>query len=161
MGARDLLAELHEAGLSISCDGDGLVIRPASGLTEDMRAALVAAKPEVLAILRRQQRPYVLTQAESDTCHALPWNDAAIARFVARVGRFLRMGVKATNADDLAERLHLRDLEGDARVICLECARYRAGRCGNHRAAQLSSSDVSDDLAARLQRCQGFASHPL
>ena len=40
MGARELLADLAGAGLSVIADGDRLVIRPASKLTDDMRAAL-------------------------------------------------------------------------------------------------------------------------
>ena len=39
MGARDLLAELAGAGLSVRAEGERLVIRPASKLTDGMRAA--------------------------------------------------------------------------------------------------------------------------
>ena len=51
MGARDLLAELAEAGLSLATEGDRLVIWPASKLTDPMRNALREAKPELLALL--------------------------------------------------------------------------------------------------------------
>jgi len=102
------------------------------------------------------RRPYRLTDAEADRCHAQPWDDAAIARFVARVGLFVRRGVNATDADDLAERLHLRDLEGGEQAICLECACYRAGRCGSHRSAGLASPELSQDLATLIQRCPSF-----
>lgn len=51
MGARDLLDGLAEAGISVAVDGDKLVIRPASRLTDDIRAALRASKPELLALL--------------------------------------------------------------------------------------------------------------
>ena len=51
MGARDLLAELAEAGLSLATEGDRLVIWPASKLTDPMRNALSEAKPELLALL--------------------------------------------------------------------------------------------------------------
>ena len=51
MGARELLHDLAGAGLSVTADGEHLVIRPASKLTEPMRAALRSAKPELLALL--------------------------------------------------------------------------------------------------------------
>ncbi len=55
-------------------------------------------------------RPYKLTPAEAGEAHAAPWNDAAIARFVVHVALLMRRGFSATDADDLAERLHLRDV---------------------------------------------------
>ena len=51
MGARDLLDDLASAGLSVTAAGDRLFIRPASKLTDPMRAALREAKPELLALL--------------------------------------------------------------------------------------------------------------
>ena len=61
MGARDLLHDLAGAGLSVTADGGRLVIRPASKLTDDLRATLRAAKPELLALL---------TEAPARTCAA-------------------------------------------------------------------------------------------
>ena len=51
MGARELLADLADAGLSIAADGGDLVIRPASKLSDDMHAMLRAAKSDLLALL--------------------------------------------------------------------------------------------------------------
>ena len=51
MAARDLLADLASAGLSVTAEGDRLMIRPASRLTEPLRVALRQAKPELLALL--------------------------------------------------------------------------------------------------------------
>ena len=164
MDARELLTDLAGAGLSVTAEDDRLVIRPASRLTDDMRAALREAKPELLALLTMPtpgaalppNRPYRLSQADGDRCHVEPWDDACIALFVARVGRFLRLGIDATDADDLAERLVLRDRDGDARVSCIECRHYRLGRCGNHGRAGLLAPDVGRDLATLLQRCPAF-----
>ena len=102
-------------------------------------------------------RPYRLSRAQADHCHAQPWDDAACARFVARVSRFLRLGIDATAADDLAERLHLRDVQIDDRSMCVECTHYRPGRCGNHRHAGLNSPEVGRDLATLLQHCDGYS----
>ena len=101
-------------------------------------------------------RPYGLSAAEADRCHAEAWDDVACARFVARVGRFEMLGIDTTDAEDLAERLHLRDLEGDDRRLCLECANLSGRRCGQWRQARLCCAAVPADLIQALQRCNGF-----
>lgn len=162
MGAADLLLRARTAGFVLNVADGKLLVTPASKLTDDMRTALRAAKPELLVLLSApdaepRQRAYRLSAAEADRCHAEPWDDAAIARFVARVVLFLRRGFDATDADDLAERLHLRDVQGDDLACCTDCRHYRPGCCGNHERAGLLSADVGRDLAAILQRCPGFA----
>jgi hypothetical protein len=158
MGARELLADLNGAGIRVVAEDGRLVIRPASKLTDEIRSALIQAKPELLALLAPRGGPYSLTQAESKAALATPWDDAPIARFEARVSLFRRRGIDAPHAHDLAERLALRDLRADDdRRTCFECFHIRAGRCGNHRFAGLSTPDVSRDLVGLLQRCPGFA----
>ena len=105
---------------------------------------------ELHAATEPHRRAYRLSAAEADRCHAEPWDDATIARFVARLGLLMRRGFNATDADDLAERLHLRDVQGDDRACCVECRHYRPGRCGNPMAAGLLSPDVGRDLAVML-----------
>lgn len=160
MGARELVAELSRAGVALVVDGDCLVIRPASKLTDNLRAAVRAAKPELLALLAAppRPRPHKLTNEQADRCHVHAWDDEACGRFAARVGRLLRLGFDATDADDLSERLHLRDIDGDDRVCCPECTHYRPGRCGNHQRAGLHSPELGRDAATMLQRCSGFQS---
>lgn len=107
-----------------------------------------------------RSRPDKLAQADADAAHAEPWNDAACARFAARVVLFLRRGIDATDADDIAERLHLRDVQVDDRRLCVECVRLagRAGawRCSNHRAAGVGR-ELPAVLVTTMQRCTGFA----
>lgn len=153
MGARDLLHELDAAGFSVRVEDGSVLIKPASKLTDDQRIAIRAAKPELLSLLTT--RPYRLSPAEADAAHAEPWNDAAIARFVARVALFLRRGIDATDADDLAERLHLRDVQGDDRRSCLECRHLSGRRCGNAAAAGVGA-ELPDALVTLMQRCPGF-----
>ena len=94
MGTRDLLEDLAGAGLSVTAEGGRLVIRPASKLTDPMRAALRDAKPELIALLAGQamtpappcNRPYRLASADADLCHAGGWDDAEITRFVPAWG---------------------------------------------------------------------------
>lgn len=154
MGARDLLAELAGAGLIVTVEGDRLVIRPASKLTDAMRAALRAEKPEVLALLAQKQGPDA--RAFLVDASAVTWTDGDIAHFTARRTRLMRWGWPEADAERLAERLVMRDRSKDERVSCSECRHYRPGRCGNHRRAGLWAPDVGRDLASLLQRCHGF-----
>jgi hypothetical protein len=157
MGARELLEELSGAGIHVVAEGGHLLVRPASKLTDNIRSALVQGKPELLALLAPRKGPYSLTQAESDAAHAEPWDDVTIARFEARVSLFRWRGMDASDVDDLAERLTLRDKQADDRRLCFECLHIQAGRCANHRNACLQAPEVGRDLINRLQRCPGFA----
>ena len=150
MGARELLSDLAGAGVSVIAEGDRLVIRPASKLTDPMRAALRDAKPELLALLRGE--------ADAAPCDtgAVGWTDADIARFIDRRGRLMSWGWPEAEAEKLADKLVQRDRDIDDRVSCTDCHYYRPGRCGNHRHAGLPAPDVGRDLASLLQRCPGF-----
>ena len=101
-------------------------------------------------------KPTTTASPAPDPLALVAWTDADIARFTARRDRLTRWGYPTTDAEALAERLTLRDRSGDERVSCTECAHYRPGRCGNHRAARLYCAEVGLDLAALLQRCPGF-----
>ena len=103
-----------------------------------------------------QDRPYRLSKDAADRCHTPCWNDDEITSFTVRVLLFMRHRVSPTNADDLAERLTLRDREQDERRLCFECLHFRPGRCGNHAAAGIGGPALPHDLAALLQRCPGF-----
>ena len=152
MGARELLADLSETGLIVTADGNRLVVRPASKLTEPIRSALRDAKPELLALLKGTRAHEHLT--------AVCWTDDNIERFQCRRDRLMRWGWAEPEAEALAERLVKRDREqDDDRVSCADCRHYRPGRCGNHRHAGLRSPDVGRPLVALLQRCPGFANN--
>jgi hypothetical protein len=141
----------HE-GVCVRAEGDRLVIRPASKLTDPMRAALREAKPELLALLAARPAPVALDLS------AVAWTDADIERFNDSRARLMRWGWPEPEAEALAARLVRRDRELDPRVSCLECVSYRPGRCGNHQRAGLLTGEVGRDLAALLQRCLGFQS---
>ena len=126
------------------------------GLPSVLAVTPTGRERELHAATEPHRRAYRLSAAEADRCHVEPWDDATIARFVARVGLLMRRGFDATDADDLAERLHLRDVQGDDRVLCAECQHYRRGQCSNHHAAGLHGAEMSRDLAVTPQRCPGF-----
>ena len=116
----------------------------------------VAGVAMVAAAKTRKGGNPMLTLEQGDRCHSPSWNDGEIQAFTHRRDRLLRWGYPEQDADDLAERLTLRDREHDERVSCTDCRHYRPGRCGNHRAAGLRVPDMGRDLAAMLQRCEGF-----
>ena len=168
MGARDLLNDLAEAGITIRADRNRLLIRPAERLTDDMRQALRAAKAELLAELGARParadpaalpsspvRPWRLSKADADRCHWPTWNDDEIAAFVARHARLLAHGLSDGDADDLAERLTLRDRDGDTRHLCIECANFRGRRCRQAERAGVGGPEVGA-LALILQNCSAF-----
>jgi len=152
MGARDLLADLAGAGLAVTAEGGRLVIRPASKLTDSMRAALHEAKLELLVLLRRTAR-------ESDPLDsAEDWTDVDISAFLERRARLLSWGWSELNAEILAERLMKRDRGVDDRVSCTECRHCRGGRCANYLRAGVGAPELGRDMMEILQRCPGFDS---
>ena len=158
MGAPDLLANLAAIGVTVTAQGGNLIVQPWSRVPADLRHALRMAKPALVGLLAPRRRPYRLTRAESKVAHLDPWDDAAIARFQARTGRLRRFGFGEHDAEDLAERLHLLDVQAEGRALCLSC-RHLAGsvtgwRCGNHRAAEVGR-DLPRELVTQAQRCPG------
>jgi TubC N-terminal docking domain len=151
MSARELLTDLAEVGLNVTTDGDRLVIRPASKLTDSMRTALKMAKPELLAFLRNVKRARVPLALS-----AFSRSDANIDHVHDRRERLIRWGWSEQEADIQAERLATRDREQDERVSCTDCRHYQPGRCGNHRRAGLRVTSIGRDFASLLQRCGGF-----
>jgi hypothetical protein len=102
-------------------------------------------------------RPYRLSPTAADRCHAGGWDDAEIEGYTARVTLFMRRGVNATDADDLAEALTLRDRNGDDRRLCLECVHLSgrdpgAWRCRSARAAGVLA-ELPGDLVTQCQHC--------
>lgn len=101
-------------------------------------------------------RRHRLTSDEADRCHAPCWDDAEIATFTARTERFALLG--RADADDLAERLTLRDRDGDDRRLCLECTWLSdTGRCLAAATGRIPGSDRRlVPVQTILQRCGAF-----
>lgn len=90
-----------------------------------------------------------------------PMSTAEVDLFMARVERFTSRGLPGRGlpgrAESLADRLLVRDREGDDRRMCIECRHCTSGRsCGRARAAGLSHQELGE-LAVMLQRCPTFA----
>ncbi len=89
-------------------------------------------------------------------------NGAEIDTFTARLARFTDKGLSLIDAESLADKLVIRDREGDDRRVCVECAHLRhGGRCGNWQEAGIAirarDNQLPGDFTAMLQRCGGFA----
>ena len=72
-------------------------------------------------------------------------------------------GLSLNEANEIAQRLELRDLQGDDRILCFECYYLRGGlgfwRCANWQQAGIAkrvSDDGLGDMVNLLQRCNGF-----
>ena len=90
--------------------------------------------------------------------HGDAMNTVEIDAFTARLARFTDKGMSLSDAEALADKLVVRDREGDDRRLCLECRHLRGAgsyRCGNARAAGLHA-DLARDLVLTLHRCHGY-----
>ena len=146
---RGTCGEPVAAGLLTAEEGFGIVWPP-----EGHGAACPAftgKMPTAAAI-----RPHRLTNFEAGRCHAPCWDDAEIAAFTARTERFALLG--RADADDLAERLTLRDRDGDDRRLCLECTWLGdTGRCLAAATGRIPGADRRLEPAQTLlQRCVAF-----
>lgn len=84
---------------------------------------------------------------------------------MARLAQFTDKGVSYDNAERLADKLAIRDREGDVGRLCLECTQLqgaRPWRCGNWLVAGIAhtvrGAHLPNDLVSTLQNCDGFAS---
>lgn len=168
MGAPELLHHLRDAGLVLTLTPAGdLHVAPRSALTDHHRAAIRAGRDAlVLALLTEaEERPTPaprhsssrwMTPEQGDDCHAGGWDDVEIDTFQRREARFIRMG--RADAEHLAERLTLRDREGDDRRLCLECTWLSdTGRCLAAATGRLAGVDRRlEPIQTLLQRCDAF-----
>jgi hypothetical protein len=88
--------------------------------------------------------------------HSAAMNGAEIETFTVRLARFTDRGLNLNDADALADKLVIRDREGDDRRTCLECANLNRRRCSQWQQAGIGGPEVSVDLVGLLQRCAGF-----
>lgn len=108
----------------------------------------VATVAGVASVQRGAGNP-LLSTAQAHDCHSPSWSDAEIQTFTMRRDRLLRWGYSEQEADNLAERLTLRDREQDDRSLCAECRHGRLRRCPD-------GAPLPGDV---LHRCAGFAPH--
>lgn len=136
-------------GLLTDEEGFGIVWPPAG--RGAACPAYTGTMPKAVA-----DRPHRLTNDEADRSHARCWDDAEIAAFMARTERFALLG--RADADDVAERLTLRDRDGDDRRLCLECTWLGdTGRCLAAATGRIPGAGRRlEPVQTILQRCGAF-----
>lgn len=160
MGAPNLLEHLRAAGLHLAMVDAKIVVTPRAMLTDELRKTIKYNRDALarsLAPIRRSSNP-LMTAEQADDCHAGAWDDAEVSAFATRVLILLRRGIGADDADDLAERLTLRDREGDDRRMCVECSHLSdGGRCLADAAGRVHGADRRlEPVTTILQRCETF-----
>jgi len=138
--------------------GDSILSTPThEGGYENSRGA-VEALPAAPTKRGPTARIYRLIRAQGDEAHADAWSADTIGAFIVRRDAFLRRGYGTDDADDLAERLTLRDREQDGRRMCVECSHLgERGRCLAAAGGQLPDADRRlEPVPTILQRCEAF-----
>jgi len=150
------LACLRSASLAL----DKLQALEPSGFSE------VSTEIDGFAVVRKTEvRSEVRTEMHGSDRLAWPYstamNDAELETFAARLVRFTDRGLILADGELLADKLVIRDREGDDRRVCLECLHLQHGRCGDWQVAGVAirsrDAQLSPDLVLQLQRCDGFA----
>ena len=160
MGAPDVLQHLQDAGLHLAVIDGKIIVTPRSKITDDLRQSIKHNRDKLLQALaatRRSGNP-LMTAEQADDCHAGAWDDNELTAFTTRVLLLQRRGIEADDADNLAERLTLRDRDGDDRRMCVECSHLGdGGRCLAAAAGRVHGADRRlEPVPTILQRCEAF-----
>jgi uncharacterized membrane protein len=104
MTAAALLTTLRELGLTITADGDALIVQPRKLLTDELRAAIRANKPAILASERRRAKALALLEENPNLRRAViceAGDPAIIGIAVCTVG-YCELEVPAEKYDPVA-----------------------------------------------------------
>jgi rubredoxin len=85
----------------------------------------------------------------------VPATEGELVRMLERVQHGEALGLSEREADELADRLHARDREGDDRHVCAECGWLRADATG-WRCGAIRAPIPSEWVTRQLQRCGAF-----
>jgi len=91
--------------------------------------------------------------------HGVALNGREIETFTTRLARFTTKGLSLPDAEQLADRVVIRDRNNDDRRLCLECNHLQGHgrlRCNNWQQADIPPDGLARDLVVLLQRCAGF-----
>jgi len=86
-----------------------------------------------------------------------------IDTLVARLAQFTNKGLSLDDGERLADKLVIRDREGDDRRLCLECVHLQGAhrrRCAKALQADVAHEQLANELVSTLQRCCGFQATP-
>lgn len=172
MSAPELLLRLRQAGLALTVTPmGGLHVAPRQALTDELREDIRAGRDALVSALEAEEsksrKPNrcgnpLMTAEQGDACHLGGWGDLEITTFMAREALFLRRGW-TKDAENLAERLTLRDRQADQRRLCLECCELqRSGQCAASQRGDIAGPDQRNGiLQATLILCPAFRASEL
>jgi len=157
MGAFDILNHLRERGVTLTPEPDGNIrVKPRDKLTDADRAEIRAHKPELVALLQRQQptrQPAPAPEIPPAVRLLCGLDDREIAQMVQRVNIARRAGYSLDDAEVIADRLLMRDRTGLDMAMCLECRRLSGRRCTARPAQPFTPTAMHE-----LRRCPAFSS---
>lgn len=157
MGAFDILNHLRERGVTLTPEPDGNIrVKPRDKLTDADRAEIRAHKPELVALLQRQQsagQPAQVPEIPPAVRLLCGLDDREIARMSARIAAARRAGYSLDDAEVIADRLLMRDRTGLDMAMCLECRRLSGRRCTARPAQPFTPTAMHE-----LIRCPAFTS---
>ena len=92
--------------------------------------------------------------------HSSAMNGREIDIFLIRLEHFMTLGVGLNSAENLADRLVIRDRDLDDRVMCVECKYLHGLICRNWNKAGVAikaeGANLPSSFTLLLQRCDGF-----
>lgn len=174
MGARDLLAELAGAGVTVRLDGERLIVSPREMLTDDLRATLKINKAALIVELQgyaagptcpRSARIAPQHDGRPEPPESSPDDEASPEASQPEPERpaiwrkLIALGLDEDRADGLTAWIGIRDMEGDEHRLCVECRHFgqRGKICRHPRLIEIQAPRELGPLATMPQRCMGFA----
>lgn len=159
----DPLADLRGAGLSVTLDTGRFIVRPASELTDDQRAAIQQNRVGIVAALEAECAELTALVRRVCAAYACPPEEVADALRVALADPVAALECFRRMADQLdAEQA---DTQPDApdhddnRITCRQCARRNpAGLCeAAHDGRVVGVPRRYSPAPDQRRRCEGFA----
>lgn len=129
MSVPAVLQRLRDIGATVRpLPGNQLEVLSPSGLSDADRALIRAHKPELIQYLTTRPAPQ-MPVIRPDVLALCGLTDAEIEAMSARVAGLRRAGYSMDDAEQIADRLLMRDRTGLDMNACLECARFTGRRC--------------------------------
>ncbi|MCK6402030.1 MAG: hypothetical protein L6Q74_09030 [Sphaerotilus natans subsp. sulfidivorans] len=126
MGAADVLQRLKTIGATVRpLPGGQVEVLAPGGLSEADRQMIRDNKPDLIAYLAARPAPSI----RADVLALVGLTGAEIEAMSARIAGLRRAGYGMDDAEQIADRLLMRDRTGLDMAACVECRRFTGRRC--------------------------------
>lgn len=144
MGAADVLQRLKTIGATVRpLPGGQVEVLAPGGLSEADRQMIRDNKADLIAFLAARPAHSI----RADVLALVGLTDAEIGAMSARLAGLRRAGYTMDDAEQIADRLLMRDRTGLDMAACVECKRFTGRRC---------TAGEPVGLAHELRRCPSF-----